>query len=149
MKPCHSEGKSVLKVTPDKGAGGLKIQASHFTSFKTPPKEEVEAVDSCEKDDSSDKFSMSKLCQAFIERCNVSENHIFESKSLVEEFGVKQRRIYDLMNIMEGCGCLKKHSKGKYQWVGIEKSEFIRPESQKGDSTSLRQIAARIKMVMS
>lgn len=62
---------------------------------------------------------------------------------------MKQRRIYDLMNIMEGCGCLKKHSKGKYEWVGIEKSEFVRPESQKGDSTSLRQIAARIKLVFS
>lgn len=39
---------------------------------------------------------------------------VFETKVLVEEFGVKQRRIYDLMNIMEGCGCLKKLSKGKY-----------------------------------
>lgn len=49
----------------------------------------------------------------------MKEENIFESKTLVEEFGVKQRRIYDLMNIMEGCGCLGKLSKGKYEWIGI------------------------------
>ena len=76
-------------------------------------------MDSDDKEDSSEKFSMSKLCEAFIQRCNMNQENIFESKRLVEEFGVKQRRIYDLMNIMEGCGCLKKHSKGKYEWVGI------------------------------
>ncbi len=57
---------------------------------------------------------MSKLCQAFIERCEQNMSKIFETKALVDDFGVKQRRIYDLMNIMEGCGCLKKLSKGRY-----------------------------------
>jgi len=57
---------------------------------------------------------MSKLCETFINKCYHNEIKIFETKTLVEELGVKQRRIYDLMNIMEGCGCLKKLSKGKY-----------------------------------
>ena len=57
---------------------------------------------------------MSRLCHAFIDRCNENDMKVFETKALVEDFGVKQRRIYDLMNIMEGCGCLKKLSKGKY-----------------------------------
>lgn len=57
---------------------------------------------------------MSKLCETFINKCYHNEIKIFETKTLVEDLGVKQRRIYDLMNIMEGCGCLKKLSKGKY-----------------------------------
>lgn len=45
---------------------------------------------------------MSKLCSAFIEKYgrNVSHPIPFESKDLVGEFNVKQRRVYDLMNIM-------------------------------------------------
>jgi hypothetical protein len=50
---------------------------------------------------------------------------------------------------MEGCGCLKKLSKGKYEWIGTDKSDAANPENQKGDSTSLRQIAARIKLLFS
>lgn len=53
------------------------------------------------------------------------------------------------MNIMEGSGCLKKLSKGKYEWLGVENSESIDSQNQKGDSTSLRQIAGRIKLLFS
>lgn len=50
----------------------------------------------------------------------------------MDEFNVKQRRIYDLMNIMEGLGCVKKISKGKYQWDGINKTDFDIVEARKG-----------------
>jgi sugar-specific transcriptional regulator TrmB len=73
----------------------------------------------------------------------------FDTVSLMKEFRVKQRRVYDLMNIMEGCGCVKKISKKKYEWVGPGKSIFIETVSQKGDATSLRQITARIKLLIS
>lgn len=119
MKPCQSEGKYPLPETPSKATELLKLEPSHLTSFKTPLKEDGDLVESADKDDNSDKFSMSKLCDAFIQMWTKRTDFIFESKALVDEFGVKQRRIYDLMNIMEGCGCLKKLSKGKYQWVGV------------------------------
>lgn len=34
--------------------------------------------------------------------------------------GVKQRRIYDLMNILEGCGFIKRTSRRKYTWFGFD-----------------------------
>ena len=67
---------------------------------------------------------MSDLCASFLEKYNEKEKSQFLAKNLMEEFNVKQRRIYDLMNIMEGLGCVKKISKGKYQWEGINKTDF-------------------------
>ena len=50
---------------------------------------------------------------------------------------------------MEGCGCVKRVSKGKYQWLGRQENTFLIAEDQKGDPTSLRQISSRLKSILS
>ena len=50
----------------------------------------------------------------------IKQNYDFEARQLIENTGVKQRRIYDLMNILEGCGFIKRTSKGKYTWFGFD-----------------------------
>jgi sugar-specific transcriptional regulator TrmB len=55
-----------------------------------------------------------------MENIAIKENCDFEARWLIENTGVKQRRIYDLMNILEGCRFIKRTTKGKYTWFGFE-----------------------------
>ena len=91
---------------------------------------------------------MAHLCKSFLEKHNTFKVHSFDTQGLLDDFKVKQRRIYDLMNILEGCGSVQKISKGKYKWLGLQESFFPGPEDQKGDLTSLRNISSALKVII-
>lgn len=67
------------------------------------------------------RFSMNQLCRIFLDKIQGKEFCKFEAKELIDQTGVKQRRIYDLMNILEGCNFVKRVSKGTYIWYGFDK----------------------------
>lgn len=67
---------------------------------------------------------MEKLCRSFLNEHKDKIPHNFKIVDIRNDFGVKQRRIYDLMNIFEGSGCVKKVSKGNYTWLGLQSSSI-------------------------
>lgn len=62
---------------------------------------------------------MEHLCLLFLERIAPRQEGNFQAKDLIDETPIKKRRIYDLMNILEGCGFVQRISKGTYYWKGF------------------------------
>jgi hypothetical protein len=62
---------------------------------------------------------MQQLCHIFLERVASRGPTRFDTKDLVDTAEIKQRRIYDLMNILEGCNYVRRISKGTYDWFGF------------------------------
>jgi hypothetical protein len=54
------------------------------------------------------------------------------------------------MNILEGCGFMKRISKGTYLWYGLEEvdSKKTCKEGRKKEATSLSNLAARVKCLL-
>jgi hypothetical protein len=89
---------------------------------------------------------MEHLCLLFLNLIASREPGKFEAKELLDDSGIKQRRIYDLMNILEGCGFLRRISKGAYYWNGF--NAFPTPNFRKRsskESTSLSALAAHVR----
>ncbi len=92
---------------------------------------------------------MENLCQLFLEKVASKELKRFEAKDLQEEIPIQQRRIYDLMNILEGCGFVKRICKGTYEWKGFEAEDFkSSSEKSRKEATSLSSLARRIKEML-
>lgn len=73
-------------------------------------KSEEHAVDS--------KYTMESLCRSFLKKyCNSSL--LIDLSSLADEFNAKLRRIYDMINILEGSEIISKVEKGIYKWKGL------------------------------
>lgn len=92
---------------------------------------------------------MEHLCLLFLERIAPKNHGNFEAKELLDDSGIKKRRIYDLMNILEGCGFVQRISKGTYDWRGFDPAEAVAfSQKKRKDSSSLSCLAARIKRTL-
>ena len=92
------------------------------------------------------KFTMEQLCRSFLQRFEDKSDCEFEARELVELTGVKQRRIYDLMNILEGCDLLQRVAKGKYLWFGF--GAQVQGRARAKEATSLSCLTARVKEIL-
>jgi hypothetical protein len=75
--------------------------------------------------------------------------------ALAERLGVKRRRLYDVMNVLEAVGVTERISKGACKWHGSERVEASLAllmgsavedagEAGQGDASSLKSLASRL-----
>jgi hypothetical protein len=100
MKPLIPEAN--LYSTPPKNAlvTPQKVEATADKNEKHPFMILPEKDDIEESSSKSAKFCMAHLCKSFLEKHSDQTEHIFDAQELLRDFKVKQRRLYDLMNIL-------------------------------------------------
>ena len=58
------------------------------------------------------------LTKKFIELLQTAENQILDLNTAVKDLDVAKRRIYDITNVLEGIGLIRKVGKNNIQWKG-------------------------------
>ena len=66
---------------------------------------------------SEKESSLSYLTQKFITMLQESPNGILDLNTAVQQLKVQKRRIYDITNVLEGIGYIKKSSKNKIKLI--------------------------------
>jgi len=61
--------------------------------------------------------SLGKITKEFMDLLNTCENGDIDRNAAATTLNVKKRRIYDITNVLEGIGLLKKKSKNLVHWV--------------------------------
>jgi transcription factor E2F3 len=61
--------------------------------------------------------SLGELTKNFIEYIKESGKETININELVKRLKVKKRRIYDITNVLEGIGYIKKHAKNEISWI--------------------------------
>jgi transcription factor E2F3 len=61
--------------------------------------------------------SLGELTKNFIKYIKHSKTHNININDLVTYLHVKKRRIYDITNVLEGIGYIKKHAKNEISWI--------------------------------
>jgi len=74
--------------------------------------------------------SLSLLCQNFCSQ-DWSQGICINDAALM--FGVERRRIYDIVNILDSLGVVKRICKNKYEWLGFENVPRVLGEFQSED----------------
>ena len=64
--------------------------------------------------------SLGELTKNFIDYVKESGKATININDLVKKLKVKKRRIYDITNVLEGIGYIKKHAKNEISWVNKE-----------------------------
>ena len=85
---------------------------------------------------------MGLLTKRFLGLLQSAENGILDLNLASVTLAVQKRRIYDITNVLEGIGLLKKISKNNIQWKGSD-SPADAAESQRGLSQDLTDMEAK------
>ena len=80
---------------------------------KTFPNDENE----CKNEDSCQENSLGQLTKNFINYIKITGKKSININDLVNELGVKKRRIYDITNVLQGIGYLQKSGKNEIVWT--------------------------------
>lgn len=64
--------------------------------------------------------SLGELTKSFINYVRDSGTNTININDLVKKLKVKKRRIYDITNVLEGIGYIKKHAKNEISWLRTE-----------------------------
>mmetsp|Transcript_6266 Transcript_6266/g.8006 ORF Transcript_6266/g.8006 Transcript_6266/m.8006 type:complete len:250 (-) Transcript_6266:243-992(-) len=92
--------------------------------------------------------SLAQLTKKFVNMIETSPNGIINVKDAADKLSVKKRRLYDVTNVLEGIGLLKRHSKNRFEWTvptvtgkerTIEHDDESRNQSSSEELTSLLQ----------
>ena len=86
--------------------------------------------------------SLGLLTKRFLGLLQSAENGILDLNLASVTLAVQKRRIYDITNVLEGIGLLKKISKNNIQWKGSD-SPADAAESQLGLSQDLTDMEAK------
>lgn len=60
----------------------------------------------------------------FIQHCKHSTETKYDIKQISEQFGFKQRRFYEVINVFEAIGCTPKIDDETFIWIGFEQIRF-------------------------
>ncbi|EFX79127.1 hypothetical protein DAPPUDRAFT_52662, partial [Daphnia pulex] len=82
------------------------------------------------------------LTKRFLGLLQSAENGILDLNLASVTLAVQKRRIYDITNVLEGIGLLKKISKNNIQWKGSD-SPADSAESQRGLNQDLADLEAK------
>jgi transcription factor E2F7/8 len=90
--------------------------------------------------------SLALVCQNFMELCrdappcgdNDETGALVELNELAQHLGVKRRRIYDIINIMESVHIVSRLKKNTYRWHGTEKLPLTFARLQRDGLAELR-----------
>ena len=67
---------------------------------------------------------------------------------MTKNYGVKNRRVYDLLGILEGFSFIcKLKKKGTYMWMGLQSNQYNFHFEEK-KSVSLRDIAGLLRLLL-
>ena len=80
---------------------------------KTFPNDENE----CKNEDCCQENSLGQLTKNFINYIKITGKKSININDLVNELGVKKRRIYDITNVLQGIGYLQKSGKNEIVWI--------------------------------
>lgn len=86
--------------------------------------------------------SLGLLTKRFLGLLQSAENGILDLNLASVTLAVQKRRIYDITNVLEGIGLLKKISKNNIQWKGSD-SPADSAESQRGLNQDLADLEAK------
>jgi E2F/DP family winged-helix DNA-binding domain len=86
--------------------------------------------------------SLGLLTKRFLGLLQSAENGILDLNLASVTLAVQKRRIYDITNVLEGIGLLKKISKNNIQWKGSD-SPADSAESQRGLNQDLTDLEAK------
>jgi len=64
--------------------------------------------------------SLQLLTQKFVKLVKDSSDGVLDLNRAAEHLGVSKRRIYDITNVLEGIGIIKKNGKNNYAWKGCQ-----------------------------
>ena len=88
---------------------------------------EVELVEASRKDKAKRNLPLEKLCSMILERLSTSvEGSVYHVDDFCNAFREKRNvgvQIYDLFNVLESIGYLKKVKKGTFKWFGPESEQ--------------------------
>ena len=88
---------------------------------------EVELVEASRKDKAKRNLPFEKLCSMILERLSTSvEGSVYHVDDFCNAFREKRNvgvQIYDLFNVLESIGYLKKVKKGTFKWFGPESEQ--------------------------
>jgi hypothetical protein len=73
------------------------------------------------------------MTQKLIKLLKESPNQRIDLKVAVEKFDIKMRRIYDIINILDGIGLIKKEGKNQISWIGKLKGSIMTSEQDEKD----------------
>ncbi len=59
-----------------------------------------------------------ELTRKFIDEIRVADSQTLDLNEAVRSLNVQKRRIYDITNVLEGIGLIKKVSKNNIRWEG-------------------------------
>ena len=85
---------------------------------KTAKKATKKAATTSTTDKKKSENSLGCLTSKFIEMIKNANENILDLNSLVDELGVKKRRIYDITNVLEGIGLITKREKNQVKLNG-------------------------------
>ena len=71
----------------------------------------------CKNEDSCQENSLGQLTKNFINYIKITGKKSININDLVNELGVKKRRIYDITNVLQGIGYLQKSGKNEIVWT--------------------------------
>ena len=86
--------------------------------------------------------SLGLLTKRFLGLLQSAENGILDLNQASVTLAVQKRRIYDITNVLEGIGLLKKISKNNIQWKGSD-SPADSAESQRSLNQDLADLEAK------
>ncbi len=91
-----------------------QIESDYSASdFETKPRKKIQKKKSRTRNESS----LSVLTKKFLDLINSSPNGTIDLNDTVEILKVQKRRIYDITNVLEGIGYIKKFTKNKVKII--------------------------------
>lgn len=64
--------------------------------------------------------SLGELCRRFLYYYGIEGKGVLYLDQCTKELGVERRRIYDIINILESFGVIRRRAKNEYHWRGID-----------------------------
>lgn len=64
--------------------------------------------------------SLGELCRRFLYYYGIEGKGVLYLDQCTKELGVERRRIYDIINILESFGVIRRRAKNEYHWKGID-----------------------------
>ncbi|NP_001389486.1 transcription factor E2FA isoform 2 [Zea mays] len=105
-------GKTARKYKPKSERTKAAPQAATLNAAGSPGNPPTPA--GCRYDN-----SLALLTKKFINLLNEAQDGILDLNSTAEMLGVRKRRMYDITNVLEGIGLIKKKLKNRICWKGL------------------------------
>ena len=91
---------------------------------------------------------MKQLCDIFIDKVVKPKVSTFNIDQFQCKEKISVRRIYDLLNILEGCGFIRQISKGTFEWCGFNSDISTEVRIKDKKKLTLKYWAQKVKNIL-